>query len=72
METGTLLHFPDSSRGLRTLYFLCPAWLAECLQRMLSLKSSRSAAANGLIRARDLRVGETGRASPAPTRAPAP
>ncbi|XP_051920210.1 leucine-rich repeat serine/threonine-protein kinase 1 [Hippocampus zosterae] len=55
-ETGTLLHFPDSSRGLRNLYFLCPAWLAECLQRLLSLKSWRSPVADGLIRAQDLRM----------------
>ncbi|XP_077420975.1 leucine-rich repeat serine/threonine-protein kinase 1 [Vanacampus margaritifer] len=56
METGTLLHFPDSSRGLRTLYFLCPVWLAECLQRIVGLKPSRSPAANGVIRAQDLRM----------------
>ncbi|XP_077376573.1 leucine-rich repeat serine/threonine-protein kinase 1 [Festucalex cinctus] len=55
-ETGTLLHFPDSSRGLRTLYFLCPVWLAECLRRIVGLKPSRSPAANAVIRARDLRM----------------
>ncbi|XP_061613512.1 leucine-rich repeat serine/threonine-protein kinase 1 isoform X4 [Phyllopteryx taeniolatus] len=56
METGTLLHFPDTSRGLCTLYFLCPEWLAECLQRIVRLESSRSLARNGVIRAQDLRM----------------
>lgn len=56
IETGTLLHFPDTSHGLCTLYFLCPVWLSECLERILHLKSSRSVARNGVIRAEDLRV----------------
>ncbi|XP_045065895.1 leucine-rich repeat serine/threonine-protein kinase 1-like [Coregonus clupeaformis] len=42
IETGTLLHFPDTSHGLCTLYFLCPVWLSECLERIIHLKSSRS------------------------------
>nr|XP_046247302.1 leucine-rich repeat serine/threonine-protein kinase 1 isoform X2 [Scatophagus argus] len=56
IETGTLLHFPDTSHGLCTLYFLCPAWLSECLERIMHLKSSRSVARNGVIRAEDLRM----------------
>ncbi|XP_076011527.1 leucine-rich repeat serine/threonine-protein kinase 1 isoform X2 [Genypterus blacodes] len=56
IETGTLLHFPDTSHGLCTLYFLCPVWLSECLERIVHLKSSRSVARNGLIRAEDLRM----------------
>ncbi|XP_061669400.1 leucine-rich repeat serine/threonine-protein kinase 1 isoform X2 [Syngnathoides biaculeatus] len=56
METGSMLHFPDTSRGLCTLYFLCPEWLAECLQRIVRLECSRSLARNGIIRTRDLRM----------------
>ncbi|CAJ1048538.1 leucine-rich repeat serine/threonine-protein kinase 1 isoform X2 [Xyrichtys novacula] len=56
IETGTMLHFPDTSHGLCTLYFLCPVWLSECLERILHLKSSRSVARNGVIRAEDLRM----------------
>ncbi|XP_044045411.1 leucine-rich repeat serine/threonine-protein kinase 1 isoform X2 [Siniperca chuatsi] len=56
METGTLLHFPDTSHGLCTLYFLCPVWLSECLERIMHLKSSRSVARNGVIQAEDLRM----------------
>uniref|UniRef100_A0A3B4UE03 non-specific serine/threonine protein kinase n=2 Tax=Seriola dumerili TaxID=41447 RepID=A0A3B4UE03_SERDU len=56
IETGTLLHFPDTSHGLCTLYFLCPVWLSECLERIIHLKSSRSVARNGVIRAEDLRM----------------
>ncbi|XP_054625561.1 leucine-rich repeat serine/threonine-protein kinase 1 isoform X3 [Dunckerocampus dactyliophorus] len=56
METGTLLHFPDTSHGLCTLYFLCPVWLSECLQRIVHLKSSRCVARNGVIRTEDLRM----------------
>ncbi|KAF7666866.1 hypothetical protein LDENG_00091190 [Lucifuga dentata] len=56
IETGTLLHFPDTSHGLCTLYFLCPVWLSECLERIVHLKSSRSVAQNGVIRAEDLRM----------------
>uniref|UniRef100_A0A3P8VNF9 non-specific serine/threonine protein kinase n=1 Tax=Cynoglossus semilaevis TaxID=244447 RepID=A0A3P8VNF9_CYNSE len=56
IETGTLLHFPDTSHGLCTLYFLCPVWLSECLERIVHLKSSRSIASNGLIRTEDLRM----------------
>ncbi|XP_057705282.1 leucine-rich repeat serine/threonine-protein kinase 1 isoform X2 [Corythoichthys intestinalis] len=52
-ETGTLLHFPDSSRGLRTLYFLCPVWLADSLRAIVRPESSRS---NGIVRAGDLRI----------------
>ncbi|CAL8349402.1 unnamed protein product [Merluccius merluccius] len=56
IETGTLLHFPDTSHGLCTLYFLCPVWLSECLERIVHLKSSRSVARNGVIGAEDLRM----------------
>uniref|UniRef100_A0A452VJN2 non-specific serine/threonine protein kinase n=1 Tax=Ursus maritimus TaxID=29073 RepID=A0A452VJN2_URSMA len=56
IETGTLLHFPDTSRGLRNLYFLDPIWLSECLQRIFNIKGSRSVAKNGVIRAEDLRM----------------
>ncbi|KAK2919616.1 leucine-rich repeat serine/threonine-protein kinase 1 isoform X1 [Channa argus] len=56
IETGTLLHFHDTSHGLCTLYFLCPVWLSECLERIMHLKSSRSVARNGVIRAEDLRM----------------
>uniref|UniRef100_A0A4W6D0K8 non-specific serine/threonine protein kinase n=1 Tax=Lates calcarifer TaxID=8187 RepID=A0A4W6D0K8_LATCA len=56
IETGTLLHFSDTSHGLCTLYFLCPVWLSECLERIIHLKSSRSVARNGVIRAEDLRM----------------
>ncbi|XP_068169115.1 leucine-rich repeat serine/threonine-protein kinase 1 isoform X2 [Antennarius striatus] len=56
IETGTLLHFPDTSHGLCTLYFLCPVWLLECLERIMHLKSSRSIANNGVIRAEHLRM----------------
>lgn len=55
IETGSLLHFPDTSRGLCSLYFLDPIWLAECLQRIFHMKSPRSVAKNGVIRAEDLR-----------------
>ena len=53
------MHFPDTSHGLCTLYFLCPVWLSECLQRIIHLKSSRSVARNGVICAEDLRVTAT-------------
>uniref|UniRef100_A0AAZ3R3M0 non-specific serine/threonine protein kinase n=1 Tax=Oncorhynchus tshawytscha TaxID=74940 RepID=A0AAZ3R3M0_ONCTS len=56
IETGTILHFPDTSHGLCTLYFLCPVWLSDCLERIIHLKSSRSVAWNGVIRAEDLRM----------------
>ncbi|XP_006900121.1 PREDICTED: leucine-rich repeat serine/threonine-protein kinase 1 [Elephantulus edwardii] len=56
IETGSLLHFPDTSHGLRNLYFLDPIWLSECLQRIFNLKGSRSVAKNGVIRAEDLRL----------------
>ncbi|KAM9317959.1 leucine-rich repeat serine/threonine-protein kinase 1 [Pholidichthys leucotaenia] len=56
IETGTLLHFPDTSHGLCTLYFLCPVWLSECLERIVHLKSSRSVARNGVIQAEDLKM----------------
>lgn len=56
IETGTLLHFPDTSHGLCTLYFLCPVWLSECLERIVHLKSSRYIARNGVIQTEDLRV----------------
>ncbi|XP_026149127.1 leucine-rich repeat serine/threonine-protein kinase 1 isoform X3 [Mastacembelus armatus] len=56
IETGTLLHFPDTSHGLCNIYFLCPVWLSECLERIMHLKSSRSVARNGVIRTEDLRM----------------
>uniref|UniRef100_A0A8C8SVN9 non-specific serine/threonine protein kinase n=1 Tax=Pelusios castaneus TaxID=367368 RepID=A0A8C8SVN9_9SAUR len=56
IETGTLLHFPDTSHGLRNLYFLDPVWLSECLQRIFNIKSSRSIAKNGVIKAEDFRM----------------
>ncbi|XP_071070427.1 leucine-rich repeat serine/threonine-protein kinase 1 isoform X2 [Dasypus novemcinctus] len=56
IETGTLLHFPDTSHGLRNLYFLDPIWLSECLQRIFHMKASRSVAKNGVIRAENLRM----------------
>uniref|UniRef100_A0A3P8N5J4 non-specific serine/threonine protein kinase n=1 Tax=Astatotilapia calliptera TaxID=8154 RepID=A0A3P8N5J4_ASTCA len=56
IETGTLLHFPDTSHGLCTLYFLCPVWLSECLERIVHLKSSRYIARNGVIQTEDLRM----------------
>ncbi|XP_048338175.1 leucine-rich repeat serine/threonine-protein kinase 1 isoform X2 [Sphaerodactylus townsendi] len=56
IETGTLLHFPDTSHGLRNLYFLDPVWLSECLQQIFSIKSSKSVAKNGVIKAEDLRM----------------
>ncbi|XP_066492192.1 leucine-rich repeat serine/threonine-protein kinase 1 [Tiliqua scincoides] len=56
IETGTLLHFPDTSHGLRNLYFLDPVWLSECLQRIFNIKSSKSVARNGVIKAEDLRM----------------
>ncbi|KAG8145150.1 hypothetical protein E2320_013516 [Naja naja] len=56
IETGTLMHFPDTSHGLRNLYFLDPVWLSECLQRIFNIKSSRSIAKNGVIKAEDLRM----------------
>ncbi|EMP38085.1 Leucine-rich repeat serine/threonine-protein kinase 1, partial [Chelonia mydas] len=56
IETGSLLHFPDTSHGLRNLYFLDPVWLSECLQRIFNIKSSKSVAKNGLIKAEDFRM----------------
>ncbi|XP_048886812.1 leucine-rich repeat serine/threonine-protein kinase 1 isoform X1 [Brienomyrus brachyistius] len=56
IETGTLLHFPDTSHGLCKLYFLDAKWLSECLERIINIKSSRSVARNGVIRAEDLRM----------------
>ncbi|KAG8440734.1 hypothetical protein GDO86_006466 [Hymenochirus boettgeri] len=56
IETGTLLHFPDTSHGLRNLYFLDPVWLSECLERIINIKSSKSVARNGVIKAEDLRM----------------
>ncbi|XP_062868607.1 leucine-rich repeat serine/threonine-protein kinase 1 isoform X2 [Trichomycterus rosablanca] len=56
METGAVLHFSDTSHGLCKLYFLDAVWLAECLERIVHLKSSRSVARNGLIRTEDLRM----------------
>ncbi|XP_056135379.1 leucine-rich repeat serine/threonine-protein kinase 1 [Lampris incognitus] len=56
IETGTLLHFPDTSHGLCMLYFLCPVWLSECLERIIHLKSSHCVAKNGVILTEDLRL----------------
>ncbi|XP_013908245.1 PREDICTED: leucine-rich repeat serine/threonine-protein kinase 1-like, partial [Thamnophis sirtalis] len=56
IETGTLMHFPDTSHGLRNLYFLDPVWLSECLQRIFNIKSSKSIAKNGVIKSEDLRM----------------
>ncbi|XP_068131196.1 leucine-rich repeat serine/threonine-protein kinase 1 isoform X2 [Hyperolius riggenbachi] len=56
IETGTLLHFPDTSHGLRNLYFLDPVWLSECLERIINIKSSKSVVRNGVIKAEDLRM----------------
>ncbi|XP_024117548.1 leucine-rich repeat serine/threonine-protein kinase 1 isoform X3 [Oryzias melastigma] len=50
IETGTVLHFPDTSRGLCTLYFLCPVWLSDCLFKLF-----HSVTKNGMIGAEDLR-----------------
>ncbi|KAJ0056500.1 hypothetical protein NL108_008347, partial [Boleophthalmus pectinirostris] len=55
IDTGTLLHFPDTSHGLCTLYFLCPLWLSECLQRILDLRSTRTVIRNGVISTESLR-----------------
>ncbi|TSK53838.1 Leucine-rich repeat serine/threonine-protein kinase 1 [Bagarius yarrelli] len=60
IDIGTMLHFPDTSHGLCKLYFLDAVWLAECLERIVHLKSSRSVARNGLIRTEDLRMLLTG------------
>ncbi|MGH0161716.1 UNVERIFIED_CONTAM: hypothetical protein FKN15_041666 [Acipenser sinensis] len=56
IETGALLHFPDTSHGLRNLYFLDAVWLSECLERIINIKSSKSVAKNGVIKAEDLRM----------------
>ncbi|XP_072321953.1 leucine-rich repeat serine/threonine-protein kinase 1 [Eucyclogobius newberryi] len=56
IDTGTLLHFPDTSHGLCTLYFLCPLWLSECLRRILDLKSTRATIKDGVIHTEDLRA----------------
>ncbi|XP_041840522.1 leucine-rich repeat serine/threonine-protein kinase 1 isoform X2 [Melanotaenia boesemani] len=56
IETGTLLHFPDTSHGLCMLYFLCPVWLSDCLESIVNLKPSRSMARNGVIQAEELRA----------------
>ncbi|KAI7813751.1 leucine-rich repeat serine/threonine-protein kinase 1 isoform X1 [Triplophysa rosa] len=56
IETGTILHFPDTSHGLCKLYFLDAVWLSECLERIINLKGSRSVARNGVINAKDLRL----------------
>ncbi|XP_014858767.1 PREDICTED: leucine-rich repeat serine/threonine-protein kinase 1 [Poecilia mexicana] len=55
IETGTLLHFPDTSHGLCTLYFLCPVWLSDCLERIVHLNSCRPVPRNGVIKVEDLR-----------------
>ncbi|KAM4596959.1 leucine-rich repeat serine/threonine-protein kinase 1 [Fundulus diaphanus] len=54
IETGTLLHFPDTSHGLCTLYFLCPVWLSDCLERIVHLNSCRPVTRNGVIQAEAL------------------
>ncbi|XP_053320757.1 leucine-rich repeat serine/threonine-protein kinase 1 isoform X2 [Spea bombifrons] len=46
----------DTSHGLRNLYFLDPVWLSECLERIINIKSSKSVARNGVIKAEDLRM----------------
>uniref|UniRef100_A0A4W3H6W8 non-specific serine/threonine protein kinase n=1 Tax=Callorhinchus milii TaxID=7868 RepID=A0A4W3H6W8_CALMI len=56
IQTGALLHFPDTSHGLRNLYFLDPVWLSECLERIINIKASRSVAKNGVIQTKDLRM----------------
>ncbi|XP_078386621.1 leucine-rich repeat serine/threonine-protein kinase 1 [Cetorhinus maximus] len=56
IETGALLHFPDTSHGLRNLYFLHPVWLSECLERIINLKASRFRANNGIIQVTELRA----------------
>ncbi|XP_067827754.1 leucine-rich repeat serine/threonine-protein kinase 1 [Heptranchias perlo] len=56
IETGAVLHFPDTSHGLRNLYFLHPVWLSECLERIINIKASRSIAKNGLIQVAELRT----------------
>ncbi|XP_032906424.1 leucine-rich repeat serine/threonine-protein kinase 1 [Amblyraja radiata] len=55
IETGAVLHFPDTSHGLRNLYFLHPVWLSECLEKIINIKASRSLAMNGVIRLTELR-----------------
>uniref|UniRef100_A0A672LW85 non-specific serine/threonine protein kinase n=1 Tax=Sinocyclocheilus grahami TaxID=75366 RepID=A0A672LW85_SINGR len=56
IETGTMLHFSDTSHGLCKLYFLDAVWLSECLERIINLRGSRSVARNGVIKAEDLRM----------------
>ncbi|XP_067257484.1 leucine-rich repeat serine/threonine-protein kinase 1 isoform X3 [Chanodichthys erythropterus] len=56
IETGTILHFSDTSHGLCKLYFLDAVWLSECLERIVNLRDSRSVACNGVIKAEDLRM----------------
>ncbi|XP_042617266.1 leucine-rich repeat serine/threonine-protein kinase 1-like [Cyprinus carpio] len=61
IETGTILHFSDTSHGLCKLYFLDAVWLSECFERIISLRGSRSVARllvarNGVIKAEDLRM----------------
>lgn len=56
IETGTLLHFPDTSHGLCTLYFLCPVWLSDCLEKLIHLRSSCPFVRNGVIQAEKLKV----------------
>ncbi|XP_056318574.1 leucine-rich repeat serine/threonine-protein kinase 1 [Danio aesculapii] len=56
METGSVLHFSDTSHGLCKLYFLDAVWLSECLERIINLRGSRSVARNGVIKAEDLRM----------------
>ncbi|MEQ2291646.1 Leucine-rich repeat serine/threonine-protein kinase 1, partial [Ameca splendens] len=55
IETGNLLHFPDTSHGLCTLYFLCPVWLSDCLERIVHLNSCHPVPRNGVIQAENLR-----------------
>ncbi|XP_069767547.1 leucine-rich repeat serine/threonine-protein kinase 1 isoform X4 [Narcine bancroftii] len=54
IETGVLLHFPDTSHGLCNLYFLHPVWLSECLERIFNIKASRSLVTNGVIEVSEL------------------
>ncbi|XP_078283417.1 leucine-rich repeat serine/threonine-protein kinase 1 [Rhinoraja longicauda] len=55
IETGAVLHFPDTSHGLHNLYFLHPVWLSQCLLKIINVKASQSLAMNGVMRVSELR-----------------